>query len=292
VADASGLSCPQKSAAIMVGPTAQLVALVCHFNGASRGLHPNVFFPSNSTSLFCEEILFLRQRRFWFRRGDWEIAARTPDEWLSRNAVPGGMALLSHRRTDSPVISDRMLAGMVGGGGRWRLNVVSGQRVDVWEASWAVGNRNAKDRRIWRVHYRLVDANARFSPPASPPLGGIIPAFRQSLTDILAFCEQQKIQGFCDCFRKAIACLSAEDPFALVYHKDLAPERLPSLSAQQVLAACQAAWVFGGMGSWNDLGFEGQAQAQYGKVSETLFSLLNDAITVAANSTASLEDKP
>ena len=59
--------------------------------------------------------------------------------------------------------------------------------------------------------------------------------------------------------------------------------RLP-LDARQILGAAQAAWVFGGMGSWNDLGFEGHAQDEYTALSDELFSLLNQAICEAANS--------
>jgi hypothetical protein len=40
------------------------------------------------------------------------------------------------------------------------------------------------------------------------------------------------------------------------------------------------------MGSWNDLGFSGEAQARYDRLSEELFQLFNQAIATAANSTA------
>ena len=50
-----------------------------------------------------------------------------------------------------------------------------------------------------------------------------------------------------------------------------------------LLDACQSAWVFGGMGSWNDLGFEGPEQTEYDRVSERLFTALNETIQSAAN---------
>jgi hypothetical protein len=40
------------------------------------------------------------------------------------------------------------------------------------------------------------------------------------------------------------------------------------------------------MGSWNDMGFQGQDQVRYEKLSGELFALLNDAIIVSTNSTA------
>jgi len=33
-----------------------------------------------------------------------------------------------------------------------------------------------------------------------------------------------------------------------------------------MLDAIRSAWVFGGMGSWNDLGFEGDAEREYEEV--------------------------
>ena len=67
------------------------------------------------------------------------------------------------------------------------------------------------------------------------------------------------------------------------YHKDLAPDGcLPPL-AVCLLDACQTAWVFGGMGSWNDMMFGGDAQAEYVRTSERLFLTLGEVIRAAAN---------
>ena len=55
--------------------------------------------------------------------------------------------------------------------------------------------------------------------------------------------------------------------------------------ATSMLKASMSAWVFGGMGSWNDMGFGGATQQEYEKVSEQLFDVLNEAIGVAASST-------
>ena len=37
------------------------------------------------------------------------------------------------------------------------------------------------------------------------------------------------------------------------------------------------------MGSWNDMGFEGTDQAEYDRVSQQLFTVLNETIQIAAN---------
>ena len=54
----------------------------------------------------------------------------------------------------------------------------------------------------------------------------------------------------------------------------------------RLLAAGQAAWVFGGAGSWNDMGFSGEAGVQYDRLTEDLYEIINTATATAANSTA------
>ncbi|HLN02639.1 MAG TPA: hypothetical protein VK335_25345 [Bryobacteraceae bacterium] len=226
----------------------------------------------------------MRRQRGWFGQTEkWTIAAQTPDEWLAREAQPARRAIIAHRPIDDPRISDRMSAGLVGGG-RWQLNVASDGRMNVWEAKWEVGDRTAPDQRIWRVSYALVAENANAAPARLEPLDAVIPTLRQTTSDVLTFCDDHRLDSFAQCFRRAAECLVANDPLALVYHKDLAPEGLLSLSAKQVLAACQAAWVFGGMGSWNDLEFDGQEESRYQRLSKELFALLNMGISASVNS--------
>jgi hypothetical protein len=269
----------------MVGPTAQLVALACHLNGRARGLPVEPFFPSNSTVRFCEFVHFVsRERRRVGQTEKWTIDTQTADEWLAREAQPRRKAIIARQPVDDPRISDRMSAGLVGGGGRWQLNVASDGRMDAWEAKWQIGDRTAPDQRIWRVSYALVAENANAAPARHDPLEAVIPKLGQTISDILTFCEDHRLDSFAQLFRKAGECLVANEPLALVHHRDLAPEGLLSLSAKQILAACQAAWVFGGMGSWNDLGFDGQEESRYQRLSEELFALLNTAISASVNS--------
>jgi hypothetical protein len=270
----------------MVGPTAQLVALCCHFNGQARGVAAPPFLPANSTCRFCEYIHFVRQQTRWFGKSAWKTVATTPDEWLLNEATPGRNALIVHGRVDDPQISDRMSAGFVGGGGRWLLALTADVGKNLWEASWEVGNQKAADQRIWRVRYGLVAEHSVLAMPKLRTVNALCMQLQEALAEIAAFADEHRIEGFAACFRKAIQCLSGDDPFAEVYHKDLSPEGLLDASAQRLLAACQAAWVFGGMGSWNDLGFDGAEQKQYEKVSEKLFALLNEGICAGANSSA------
>jgi len=106
------------------------------------------------------------------------------------------------------------------------------------------------------------------------------------LSEISEFADARELSGFATTFRKAESCLSADDPLTLVYHQDLAPLDAIPLRELRLLCCCQLAWVFGGMGSWNDVGFDGDEHTKYEDLSQRLFELLNESICVATNSTA------
>lgn len=108
--------------------------------------------------------------------------------------------------------------------------------------------------------------------------------FRDALHAILRFAEREDCGGFINNFANAISAI--ENPSADIgYHKDLTLPGQLCDDAQAVLKASMSAWVFGGMGSWNDMRFDGVAQQEYESLSEILFNLLNEAIEVIAKST-------
>ena len=98
-------------------------------------------------------------------------------------------------------------------------------------------------------------------------------------------CRHDELRGFVAYFRRAAEVLHAPNPLASTYHSDLARDADILLEAQQFLAAVQLAWVFGGMGWWNDTSFRDPAvQAMYMDLSDRLFELLNRALCEAVNS--------
>ena len=268
----------------MNGPIAQIIALACHGNASLRGVAKRTeFFPDNSTCRFCNRVDFVRLRRGLLGRRVKEICvADTPDEWfrLLREQRVTGLWLDYSASGDR--IDDRMSAGFVGGGGRWSINVES-DSASRWLARWDVWNQDAPERRIWRVTYGRVEEGRRAQSHDSPDLGLARDRFDEALGQIAAFARRHHCDGFAGCFESAHGILSASAECD-VYHRDLAPEGFLAPAAERILAACQKAWVFGGMGSWNDLSFDGEAQDEYERVSDLLFKAVTSAIVAAANS--------
>jgi hypothetical protein len=264
-------------------PLAQLVALTCHANAFLQGRMVPRFFPSNSTCTFCDSITFVRvSRTLLGTRRETQVAS-DPDSWFVHLVTAKVSAIrLSRTPQHNPKISDRM-AGAFAGAGGWSMEAVQPNGTGaMWLSRWDVWNQHAPDRRIWRVRYGRVPQRR---PPDAPvtDLNSLAGRLRAVLADIHAFSEKEKCGGFTDRFFQAMETLDSGGERRHGYHEDLAPEGcLPSI-ARCLLDACQSAWVFGGMGSWNDLMFHGDVQAEYQRASDQLFLILGEVLQAAAN---------
>lgn len=271
----------------MQGTIAQIVSLVVEGNAALRKIPTNGIGEGHTAMTFCEYVRFVD-------------LAKTPNGWSERSVADTPIAwfkyLLDRKVTelrmvygpsndpnvDGVSVTDRMLVGFVGGGGRWLIQANKKDGCDLWEARWSVGDQSRKDQRIWQVTYGRIARNRAISPQQEPDLAAVRAEFERVLTDIGKFAKEQELTGFADCFEKALRDLVSESGFS-GYHKELADPRLLPLAAIQLLSAAQSSWVFGGMGSWNDLGFSNADQDRYERLSEDLYRVINQAIVVATN---------
>ncbi len=245
----------------MNGPVAQFVALTCHANAFLRGHPAAPFFPGNSTCQFCDWVKFIAVSRTLFGKSKEFPVAATPNAWFEHLKSQGVVGIrLTRTPQNKPGISDRMSSGFVGGGGTWAMEALqSGGKAAVWLSRWSVWNQNAPERRIWRVEY------GRVSEIPQPTAGGTdlesaVARLRSALAEIHRFSEKHNCGGFTACFARAMETLDSGGAKRHGYHKDLIVNGVVPEMASYLLDACQSAWVFGGMGSWNDMGFEGADQ--------------------------------
>lgn len=260
----------------MNGEIAQLVALTCYGNAMLRGISAPPFFPDNSTCRFAEYVKF----RDFDRRV--ELAA-TPDQWFVGLLSQGTKGLVLRHAPSRTEVDDRMTAGFAGGGATWALEAAKADGTsDFWVAEWDVGDQAAPDDRIWRVDY-LRHSGGATTPHGLRTLSAVQADFATALRDIRAFSVRfAGNEGFTSCFDSGLEALRASDAQP-GYHRDLYPSHMLPQTAPSLLSAAMVAWVFGGMGSWNDQGFD-EEQAEYERVSDALYSIINEAIAVAASS--------
>jgi beta-lactamase superfamily II metal-dependent hydrolase len=78
--------------------------------------------------------------------------------------------------------------------------------------------------------------------------------------------------------------LNSEKPEVDFYHNDLISIENYDLQNRQLLLSASKAFVFGGMGSWNDMGFENEeTNKKYNELSTELYNTMNQAIVCAIN---------
>lgn len=201
--------------------------------------------------------------------------------WLDGEGVKGLRVI--HQQRNGRGLGDRQSMAFAGGGPHWLIQTIGPKGVAHWEGHWTLGDRDAPDRRIWRVRYLQVDPGSAKLAPALDPVEAAR-RVKAALTEIRAFAEGKEFLGdFVGAFDRGLAALDgrigrqARFPFA--------PQGFLQPEAERLLVANQAAWVFGGMGSWNDWSLKDRSeQARYEAVSEALFTALNDALAAAANS--------
>ena len=271
----------------MNGEIAQIVALTCHVKAFLKGKEIGDFFPYNSTCKFIESIKFVD----WSKNveedsKEVEELASTPDKWFEylKSKKANGIRVSRIPQSDE----DRWHVGFVGQGGIWEIEAVYENKTSsIWRPKWEIGDQDALDKRIWRLTYGTIGTiSSRSLEP------GRVYQIRNNFLIALKEIEEFSIKNKCDeiftsSFQKAIETLESkkDEKKYEVYHEDLCPKSFCAKDNISILNACQHAYVFGGMGTWNDLWLENDVQDEYNRVSDNLFSILMDMIIATTNLT-------
>ena len=272
----------------MTGTLAQLIALTAFGNNyLKNGVNPADFRLTNSTFKFFNKVDFITFKKAFFSKNFKEsIVANDPKAWFDYLKSKGckSLRLYFESSADQSSAPDHKLAGFVSGGGSWLIEAIYDNYSNYWANRWEVTDQEADDNRIWTVSYGLTATrqainNLQFDNEA------IKEELRQTLTAIANFAYKTDLEHWGDIFDKAKGILDSATPEESYYQQDLIPLDNYSLNAKQIIFAASSAWVFGGMGSWNDLGFESAEDNEaYDRLSGQLYSIINKAILAGVNS--------
>jgi hypothetical protein len=175
-----------------------------------------------------------------------------------------------------PYLEPHLEAGFANGG-HWYVLATGSQPTEEWGATWRVIEPRPADDRIWTVTYAgtLADGDT----PLQPDLAQAGSALDRALTDARNLARRLDEAEWATQFDEAISATDERPP----YQPDLIDPTYPD-DARRLIAKASRAWVFGGMGSWNDLGFEDPARrAEHAEVSRLLFATLLQACIAAVN---------
>ncbi|WP_395646618.1 hypothetical protein [Terricaulis sp.] len=265
----------------MQGPVAQALLLACAGNAFLSGRDLTGFWP--------DSVVFKFSRSCDFRVVDGDadrLLAPDPLAWFETLRGVRGLHLHHAPRPRAPgqtlAVEERMMAGFVGGGPAWLIEVVGEGRSMLWQGFDRLGDRNDPERKIWLNTYLRV-GETEPQEYAAQPLAEACADLDHALLEIGAVAARMQYGNWSDVFAAARASLSA--PGDHFFYRDF--ERYAGFGPVQqgLLAAATGGSVFGGMGSWNDVGPCPELEADYNRTSEQLYTTLNNAIAALANST-------
>jgi hypothetical protein len=268
----------------MHGELAQLVGLVVYgsaYLADGHGVALPELFPDSSLFQFANRLEFRRQtRRLGVFRNE-AVVANDCTSWFAHISRHGAQSIHLVRPPARPRpgwLAAHVEAGFSGGANAVIEVRYSSGNVDSWAGTWAVDAPNHPERRIWSV----VLTGTPGSPSAD--CGSSVDEARygleRALTSAISLVDGRAHYEFWESvFRDAYSLLSSPSPQLPYYHELLAPAR--NLVARQLLAAASRAWVFGGMGSWNDVGIVDEPE--YDRTTRALYSAVFDGVLAAAN---------
>ena len=263
------------------GPIAQALALTCVGNAHLIGRDVSGFWPDASVFRFSKACDFRRVEG----EHDVRIAA-DPLAWFETLRAWRGLRLHTAPRPRGPQqsipISERQSVGFVGGGPAWIIEAVGAERSTLWQGCDRIGERNHPQHKIWLTTY-LMSGETAPQAHAQAPLQQAARSLDEALREIEEVAAAI-MPDWVEIFRTARTALSAADP-SYGYHADIADYAGFGKEQRQILAAVTAGWVFGAMGSWNDMVPAQAHAADYERTSERLFRALIEAICALANST-------
>lgn len=268
----------------MQGPIENALMLVAAGNAWLAGKDIGAFWPEADTFRYVGLCEFRTPPASGKDTDEYPLRAADPMAWFE-SLKPWSTGLRLHhgpsarspnQQIDAP---DRMLVGFVGGGARWLIEAVGRERSELWEGFHRFGERT--EAKPWLCTHVMQGevAVADVTPEAFEPA---IAELQSALVEIEAFARAEKADNFAECFARGSALLASGEPEAMDWLDRVMRHAGFDRRQASVLQAINHAWVFGGMGSWNDLGLGGEP---YDGLSDRLYNALNDCIAGLANST-------
>lgn len=262
----------------MNGELAQLVTLVTYGNLFLNGKVVNL--SNNSTFHFVSSLKFARYKNNRDTQGK-EIAGSTSEwfEFLQTNQVSRLWNVAF--AWNNPGMPEHIAVAFASGVPRAIQADMPGG-FELWYPLWETGVPKDKP---WNVTYRgLMFANSHVLPLL--PMELVKLKLRASIAEAEVFARRPGVDAgqWADCFSKSLELLDSPHPVP-PFHLDILPDAGFDLETRQVMAAAMQSFVFGGMGSWNDLGFaDKKLNEEYQRVTRELYEAINMSIMIASNS--------
>lgn len=213
--------------------------------------------------------------------GSAKILAKDTQMWFNYLKDQGAKRLkLHYQPTTQSEIPDRISSAFVGGGSHWFVEVQFQKDGDLYLSDWVSSEDSGIDR--MKTHYLRIEKNTNHLDDSSL----LVSESREHLQTVL-----QKLSKFAGKFEFSKHWVSNfEIPLTTLHEfepskeDEFLPAGIYSKEAHRLIMAAIGSWVFGGMGSWNDMAFNGDSQDVYMSLSDNLYSTICTSIVSGVNS--------
>jgi hypothetical protein len=269
----------------MNGELAQVISLVAHGNSFLNG--EDVDLSTNSTFQYVSSVKFARYKSNQDTKG--VEVANSVSNWFtllrSTKVTRLWNIAFGWQRQDIP----EHAAVAFSGGVPIAIQADLPNGFELWYPQWKTGGQ---DKNPWLVEYRsLMFSNSHALPVQK--MNVVKNQLKQAVSQAEKFAKRSDVNAsnWATWFSKSLEILDSSTPIA-PFHPDMLPDSGFSLEARQILASAVQSYVFGGMGSWNDMGFEKpETHKEYEKITKELYDAVKLAIVMASNSFAPKELK-
>jgi|GEM_PF-3431743 len=277
----------------MNGEMANLICLTTFGNQYLRGpksAKAPELVKTNSTFIFTSRIDFYEVKGTRRYPREFHIAKGTREwfQYLRKKGVTRLRLAAVGYNDKRPYMPDRVAVAFAGCA-NWAVVSESKEGDMVWilqDFTIKDFSYTSKVKRIWESEVRGYTAKI---PLRDPPISidAAETALRDALVQIIRFSKlKSPVRDWVPSFNSALAALDEKKTPSFRYWDDLAPKRWMSMRTKRLVAAAERSWVFGGMCSWNDVGYTFKSHPyhkEYTRVSNLLYVAMIDALVFAAN---------
>lgn len=264
----------------MTGILAQTITLTSYGNEYLENEKLNDFYPQNSSFEHCHSVEFKEiNKKYFFSKKTEIVCAENPIEWFELLKKEGCKKLRLFYQSEKE--DDHKLAGFVGGGGNFFIECVFENYSDFWINNWNYDEN--LDEKPWKVFYGKA-VSKQPTRNQQYDLVEIRTKLKSVLEEITEFAFKETTENWGNIFEKSKNTLESDKPESEFYHNDLIVQNNYELENRQLLMSASKSFVFGGMGSWNDMWFENEeTEKKYNELSTVLYGMMMKTIVGTIN---------
>jgi hypothetical protein len=257
-------------------PTREIIQLVSLATYANVKLQGGDVDLEQSITEYCYNLEFIKQPPEGIASKP-QVIASSADDWFIYLKVSDVKRVKLHYRIANQFgLPDHITTAFVGGGSQWFIEVLYENKSDLYSS----GQRDIS--KPWKTQFILLERDLDSFEDSLISVRDARDRLNEVLENLVSFSSKfEYTQNWAENFKRSKKTLTEYEP---VESDNFIPIGVYSLEARRLLETSFRSWVFGGMGSWNDLAFSGDNQEKYTSLTKELYDAICNGIVSAVNS--------